>query len=117
MTTQSGNGSQPQYSTKEQDMIELGAKAAEALNNPIFLIEYQILRTRYFEQFAQGENEAKTLMQLQDKIKVLDEIYKDFVGMKGHAERLLAERQQQASPEYKKQQRLDTQGFGLNFGQ
>ncbi len=116
MTMQSGNGSRPS-GTDEQQLIELGAKAAEALNNPIFLIEYQILRARYFEQFAKGGNEAKDLMKLQDKIQVLDEIFTDFHGMKSHAERLLAERQQQASPEYQEQQRLDTQGFGLNFGQ
>jgi hypothetical protein len=101
----------------DEEVVHLGQQASEALNNPIFRIIYDVLVNRYYREWQNLSPEhTKAAAHLQTKHIVLKEIVSDMTSLVTQAERRLAEMQQANSPEAQEKRRLDTQGFGLNYG-
>jgi len=104
-------------SLNDDQIVNLGQMAAEALNNPIFRIEYDQLSAKYYQKWINAdEAHTKEMSFLKAKHIVLGEIMRDFAGMVEHAERVYAQIKEKNSPQAQENRRLDEQGFGLNYG-
>lgn len=102
----------------DEQILNLGQMAAQAFNNPIFQIIHDKLTAQYFQQWRDIPVEhTKEMVHLKAKHIVLGEILNDMTGLIEHAERVYARIQHENNPETKENQRLDEQGYGLNFDQ
>ena len=103
-----------QHSLKVGQVLELGEMAKKS--HPILQIILQKKRLEYESQVrATKPEESKKRDSLWLKDRMLGEFGADLDGLIMHAERVYAEQAEQNSPEFKKQQKLDEQGFGLSF--
>lgn len=102
----------------DEQILNLGQKASDALNNPIFRIEYDHLCTKYYRDWIEADPaHTKEMAFLKAKHLVLNEIMRDFAGMVDHAQRIYADIQKSNDPQAQESKRLDEQGYGLNYGQ
>lgn len=103
--------------TNEQK-IELGEMASGFLNHPFFPLWHQIAMNRTIVEIDKaGPDHTKAVMWQKLKRQVISEVFADARSILAQAERIYQDMQEKHSPERKEQRRLDTQGFGLNFGQ
>jgi hypothetical protein len=101
-------------SLSNEQILQLGEMTKKS--HPVIAIIYQKLVAQYQLEVANTEpNETRTREWYWLKDRALKEVVADMGGLLDHGERVYAELQQQNSPEYQRQQREDTQGFGLNF--
>ena len=108
----------PGSQLSDEDKINLGQMASQAFNNPVFVIWYNMEMQRTIDRIdAAPPEHTKEVMWQKCKRDVLAEMKKDFTAMVQQADRVYKELQARNDPERKAQAELDTQGFGLNFGQ
>lgn len=102
----------------DEQVLNFGQMAGEAFQNPIFIIWHNLMLQKTINAIDSAKPEhTKEVMWQKAKRDVLAEMAKDMKGMVEHAERVYARMQQQNDPKVQEQRELDTQGYGLNFGQ
>ena len=103
--------------TPEQ-RINAGQLSAQTLNNPIFNEVHRMLVMKYQREIKLSEPKEDNLRRhLWLKERALDEVCLEMVQMFQEAQQIVAQRQAESDPAEKERQRLDEQGYGLNFNQ
>lgn len=109
------NASSPTGWSDEQ-MINVGQMAGEALGNPVFQVIHNLLKTKYYQEWrALPEHHTKEAAGLKARELALDDVIGTMVAMRDRAQDILTKRHEANSPQRQEQERLDTQGFGLNY--
>lgn len=102
----------------EDQRINAGQIAAQALNSPIFNVIHAMMVGRWQKEIKltdpKEDNARKWLWM---KERVMDEMCLEMASLVQDAQRIIAERQAQNDPVEQERQRLDEQGYGLNFNQ
>ena len=97
-----------------EQRIELGTMAEQAAR--IFNIIVSVQKARYLREWeACDEAHSKTMAALKSKHMMLVDFIGIYDAVVQDGRRLVDEKHDKNSQEYKEQQRLDTQGFGLDF--
>ena len=110
------NNSTVQQLTEEQ-ILEIGTAASQALQNPIYAIICEMMLSESMKAIdAAPADHIKEVMWHKQRRQVVGDVFSNLKQMVGHAERILAERQEKNSQAYKEAKHMDTQGYGLNFG-
>jgi hypothetical protein len=103
--------------TQEQ-RINAGQIAAQALNSPIFSVVHDLLIQRHFREFQLSDPKEENLRRsLYYKQKALKDTMLEMASMVGEAQRIIAARHAENDPVEQDRQRMEEQGFGLNFNQ
>lgn len=109
--------SQERKEVDEQQQLQLGQMAIDAANNPILGIILETIKARSMQAIdAAPPDHTKEVMWHKTKRMVVDEFIMDIHNLVQHAEKIYLDMQKRNSPEEKERRRLDTQGFGINYG-
>lgn len=102
----------------DDQVVQLGHQASQAFQNPVFRVAFQSLQGELYQRWLGAPAEhTKEMAALKADHTALIRLEQRLVGLIQHAETVIRRRNQQADPEYRKQQELDNQGFGLDFAQ
>lgn len=108
------NSTTPSWS--DEQLVNAGQMAAEALGNPIFQVIHQLIEQRNYVKWRKlPEAHTKEAAAVKARMLAMDEIYQEMVNLRQRAINIIQERQEANSPARKEAQHLDEQGFGLNF--
>jgi hypothetical protein len=102
----------------DEQIMNFGQMAAQAFQNPLFVIWHNLMLQRTMEAIDSAPPEhTKEVMWQKARRDVLADMARDFQSMIQNAEVVLARHQKRNSPEQKQKDYEDQQGFGLDFGQ
>ena len=114
--TSTDNTSKGQWTDNER--ITAGQMAAQAMNNPIIQVVFDLLSQKYYRDWLLSEDkEFKTRESCWYKRIALTELMTDMRDMVSEAQEVVARQQEKSDPEAIKKAHMDEQGFGLNFSQ
>jgi hypothetical protein len=103
--------------TQEQ-RVNAGQMAAQALNNPIFNVVHDLLSQKYYRSWLMSEaKEMKTRESNWYRQVALTDLMKEMISMVSDAQVIVQERQRQNDPVEQERERMDEQGYGLDFNQ
>lgn len=104
---------QPDYARTAQEIVELGHQASQLLKNPIYNTVYNLrLQELYAAWLNSVPKEEKLRESLYYEAKALMNLTQDLGGLVADANELLAQEQERNSPEGRRRQYEDQQGFG-----
>ena len=122
MQKQNGANSQPTGSQEqrgqwtEEQRIQAGNLAAEALGNPVVNVVHEMMINKYRGVIESAKQEhKKEILGAKDMIDATREVFLVMASLVGDAQNIVTARHQQNSPEAVENRRLDTQGTGLPF--
>ena len=102
----------------DNERINAGNLAAQTLNNPLFQVTFDLLSNKYYQQWLLSEDkEFKTRESCWYKRIALSEMMTDMRDMVIEAQEIVAKQHAQNDPEIKHAEKMDEQGFNLNYGQ
>lgn len=114
---QQQDSSTPELERSVQEIMELGNQASHLLRNPVYNVAYNQRLQEYFARWLNSEpKEEKLRESLFHEARAMVVLTEDLAGMVNAAEELLAREQEQNSPEGRRREYEDNQGFGTNFG-
>lgn len=103
---------------KESDRVNAGNHAAQALNSPILGMVFDLLSQKYYADWLMSEDkELKARESCWYRRMALTEVMKDMADMVEEAQAIIAAQQARNDPAEAEKQRLDEQGYNLNFNQ
>lgn len=104
-------------SWSEEQRINAGQLAAEALGNPVFQVIHQLIEQRHYIEWRKlPEKHTQEAAALRARMLAMGEIYEELCHLRNRAVEIINKRQEENSPARKENQHLEEQGFGLNFG-
>jgi len=102
----------------QDQRINAGQIAAQALNSPIFNVIHDMMMQQHFMEWQQTDPKEENLRRsLWYEQRALKSVMLTMASMVGEAQRIVAERQAENDPVEQERQRMDEQGYGLNFNQ
>ena len=102
----------------EEERITAGQHAAQSLNSPIENVIHDLRMMQIFRQWQTSEPKEENLRRsLYYEARAMQETALLKASMVGEAQRIVQQRQKENDPVEHERQRLDEQGYGLNFSQ
>lgn len=114
-----GNGDMNSTNSSSADaqlVLQIGEKASQLLNNPVFQVAYKAMMDEYYVQWATSQpKESNKRDALYYEQRGLMRMTEKLQGAVEDAHEILQRQGQQTDPETQQQDYYDQQGFGLNY--
>jgi hypothetical protein len=114
----STNSSEIRNQWTPEQRVNAGQAAAQALNAPIINVVHDLLSQRYYREWMSSQMEHPKMRESRYYQQLaLSDVMREMVSMVTEAQQIVEERQKQHDPVEQERQRMDEQGYGLNFNQ